>query len=1661
MKKNIKFLSIISLLSLGLVLPFLGNTFSSKEEIRRDSRGFIIDEITPNYNDLTPVKMQLMDYTDYSAQPSGDNLYNTQKNYHLSSLDLGDTWDYYRGDGVTIAVIDTGVNYSHEDFVYLNQSGTSLSNKSACFTSTGYSVNTTTVASNGWSVVSDENGHGTNVASTIVSRINGKGCVGVAPNVNLMFLKAAGLMSNEFDRAIRYAADNGADIISMSIGLYKESFTSPYTGKVVTYSSSADTLYNSAVNYAYNKGCVLLAAAGNDNTDAYSYPASCANVISVGALAKKSRTSKAAYSNFNKSTDTINGNHNVDVTVVGSVYVAGRASNTTYEETAGTSFSCPITAAALALYKQKNPAATNADMTDALFNSCDDIGDSGWDTTFGYGCVSISNLLDFSYDVSGIELDKTSCNPYAISGNKVDLTANILPSYATNKSVSWTSSDTTVGTVNKSTTVSGEENYVTLSGKVGTTTITATSSEGGYTATCTITTKEYVSSEFTVSPSSLDMIVGQKQQLSITWTQGTPSVSDLLFTSKDESVATVSETGLVEAIGKGTCQIEIASSDDYQLVDVEVDDDAPHSWKLITNTNQISSGDYVIFANKNAGYVSGTLNGSYLSAISATFTTDVIEKDTVSSLPDGADYYLVGGTSGTWTLTNTSNNLLYADSNSFYSSSGSGKYSTYSISINSTTYSATVKANNSYQVYYNTGSPRFKPYSSAQASFELYKKVYEDPSKTLDHISVSGMTTSFYKGDSFNFDGTCTATYVGDIIGTKNVVVTPTNITGYDMNTTGEQTVTVTYTDSFGTASTTYKINVLPVTLESLTYTGPTKTIYTEGETFSTDGLTVTAHFSNGSSKTVTDYVIDTITPLETSDTSWQISYTEGGVTVYANIGITVNEEIVGGQTLHIDFTKNNNTALDELENTWSTSGTVVKGSYLSMKNNSSISNGTNYLKVDTNHALSFKATLRTYGGANNQTLTVTCYNSSNEQISTPVVLSPSSSSLNTYETSISFTKKTDYLVKIVATAGNCTDTKYLGLGAIEINYIKYPEVTGVSLDKTNVSLDINHDVGNYSTTLTASATYDEGAIFTYSWNASVSGIVSISGSGSEITITALSKGSTVITVTAGNKQASCSITVVDTTIYPVTGVNLNTSELAMDVGDESSLVATITPTNATNKNVTWNSSDPSVCSVDSSGNLNAKKQGTATITVTTEDGGFTSSCEVSVNNVLMSQITFSKTEMTIVKDTSNTFTFTIAPNNTTYKELNWINTDSSVVSHSINGNVVTVNGLKVGTTSLTAIAVDGSGRSATCSIEVIDKVVLTGITVSGYTTSVPYKNTYQIGSYTCTASYSDGTSKQVTPTLTGSINTSILGIQNLTFSYTEDNITKSFAAPVKVTNVGAQGNVGTATQQPASTQYDFSSVIWESPNGNWTGTKNGSQVEARGIAITSNQSGVVVTSSSNYEKITSIEIGYASSNSGKGSISISVGTTNVGTQSVSTKTSSTSKVFNVSPTRNGTVSFAVTCTAGTIYIPFIKVSYSVGQTYPASPEDQAIAYATYFRSITGPYCQATDGGAMQGDVWNDLKTEYNEMVNDAKDMFCSGSSNETVIDARARYRILVTAYSNLENFIVDSNKTPLVNRLYYPSIINISNNCWIIVVIILVSFISFSSFLILRKKRD
>jgi uncharacterized protein YjdB len=166
--------------------------------------------------------------------------------------------------------------------------------------------------------------------------------------------------------------------------------------------------------------------------------------------------------------------------------------------------------------------------------------------------------------------------------------------------------------------------------------------------------------------------------------------------------------------------------------------------------------------------------------------------------------------------------------------------------------------------------------------------------------------------------------------------------------------------------------------------------------------------------------------------------------------------------------------------------------------------------------------------------------------------------------------------------------------------------VTGVSVSPTTVSISIGG-----TSQLTATVAPSNATNKTVSWSSNNTSVAAVSTSG---LVTGVAAGSATITVTTqdGGKTASSSITVSSGSVA-VTGVSVSPSTASISVGGTSQLTATVVPSNATNKAVSWNSSNTSVASISSTGLVTGLAAGSAIITVTTQDGSFTATCNVTV----------------------------------------------------------------------------------------------------------------------------------------------------------------------------------------------------------------------------------------------------------------------------------------------------------------------------------------------------------------------------------------------------------------------------------------------------------------
>ena len=326
-----------------------------------------------------------------------DPLYSFQ--WHFSLINMESAWDKSTGSGITVAVLDSGVNPGGKD----GFGGRLVP---------GYNT------INSWKkdFTVDNNGHGTHVAGTIAQETNnGIGVAGVAYNASIMPVKVLNRKGNgslkSITDGIRWAADNGADIINMSL-------SGP------NYSQTLED----AINYAYNLGVLPVAATGNEGGHV-GYPAACQNCMAVGAVRNDKQVT--LYSNWGPEVDVVapGGDTGVDqaggaseetgvpypfvtpeidtddINLNGDGYPDGILQESfdffffgitlgwNYFYYQGTSMACPHVAGIAALILSLHPTYTPFDIKSAMTSTAEDLGSPGKDDYYGWGLVDSNAAL--------------------------------------------------------------------------------------------------------------------------------------------------------------------------------------------------------------------------------------------------------------------------------------------------------------------------------------------------------------------------------------------------------------------------------------------------------------------------------------------------------------------------------------------------------------------------------------------------------------------------------------------------------------------------------------------------------------------------------------------------------------------------------------------------------------------------------------------------------------------------------------------------------------------------------------------------------------------------------------------------------------------------------------------------------------------------------------------------------------------------------------------------------------------------------------------------------------------------------------------------------------------------------------------------------------------
>ena len=252
--------------------------------------------------------------------------------------------------------------------------------------------------------------------------------------------------------------------------------------------------------------------------------------------------------------------------------------------------------------------------------------------------------------------------------------------------------------------------------------------------------------------------------------------------------------------------------------------------------------------------------------------------------------------------------------------------------------------------------------------------------------------------------------------------------------------------------------------------------------------------------------------------------------------------------------------------------------------------------------------------------------------------------------------------------------------------------VTGITLSQHELTL-----VKGATATLTATVIPADAPNKNFSWKSDNEAIAKVVNG----VLTAVSKGETMIRVTTeeGNKTDECKVIVKEESDpVAVTGVKLAYNDLTLKIGKSFTLVANIEPANATNKTVTWSSSNSTVASVTNMGVVQAKAAGTADITVTTADGGHTATCSftVTTEDVPLTGLKLSPAETHIKVGQASTLNVKYEPVTATHKEVMWETSNAAIVTVDQDGNL---KGVAVGEATITVKSKKDETIKSTCKV--------------------------------------------------------------------------------------------------------------------------------------------------------------------------------------------------------------------------------------------------------------------------------------------------------------------------------------------------------------------------
>lgn len=831
--------------------------------------------------------------------------------------------------------------------------------------------------------------------------------------------------------------------------------------------------------------------------------------------------------------------------------------------------------------------------------------------------------------VESITLEPTSL--VLIEGNSQRLTATVLPTFASTKDIEWSSSAPNIATVSATGLVTAL--------KSGNCVITAAAVDGsGVTATCPVTVTENPVTSVTLNRSTATLKATETVQLSGSVLPANASNKNLVWTTSDENIATVSESGLVTAVAVGEVTITATSQ--------STPDISATCWVSVVPT---------LVASITLSQTSVSLKATETVSLTATVTPETATIKDVTWTSDNPKVATVDE-NGVITAVAVGEAVITATA-----TDGSGVKATCSVSVIATpAEGVTIET---------PDKTTFKAGESIKLNATILPETTTDKTITWTSSNLAVATV--------DENGNVTAVGVGTVI----ITATTSNGKTYTTTLTVEPTLATSLTLNRTSASLKVANTIqLSARFTPATTTNQTVEWSTSNESIAkvnTSGLVtakalgtcvITATAKDGSGVSASCELVVGETPAESITIS-----PKGPFTIKIGETVSLSATVLPETATDKSVSWLARTSAVKVDQNGLVTGLAVGDSWVSATNSAGHSDSVNFTvtpilveEIEIESQLSFEV---------GQT----------QQLH--AVISPS----NATNTALNWTVK-DSSVASVDNNGNVTALK---LGATEIT-VAATDGSGVT-STVNVNVIPTRATGiaieePVSTTFKARETIQLSAIVTpnnasdktVTWTSSNSEIATVNESG---LVTAVSVGDVTITATnSAGQKASINLTVERTLAESIV---LNTTSVQLKVGEENSLTVSFTPATTTNKSITWSSSNTNVATVSETGLIKAVALGESVITAKTNDGSNLSvTCNVKVIPTLVESVVIDYDGPTTLKVKDKLqLSARVLPEAVTDKSIAWRSLNPTVASVSETGLVTA---LAIGNVTITATTTNG-----------------------------------------------------------------------------------------------------------------------------------------------------------------------------------------------------------------------------------------------------------------------------------------------------------------------------------------------------------------------------------